>query len=379
VAPQRIPPSRPPFTPAFCPNAACVWHRARDTTGWRVQRRGARPVQRGPRPTQRFHCRACGRWFCDAAFSGDYWSKKAGLGAQLYPLIIDGKALRQAARTARVSVGAVKRRERQLARQALLHLERALRRLRGRVSGPLELDGLRSFAGSQYEPAEVNTLVASDSGFLFACEPFPLRRSGRMTNRQRVERARREARAGRPDPRARLRSTLAILQTAAELTPPGQRLRLRTDEERDYVAALRRLGLPVEHTRVSSRVRRQSPHHPLWLTNHKHRLLRHVLASLRRETIAQHKTLQGLADRLALVQLWLNMTKGVSERRRDRARTTPAMLADLAAEPRHGAELFAERLFPEREGLRPGLRPRYEGRLARPREKAAPELPRFAA
>lgn len=371
-------PSEKRFQPPFCPNAACAWHTAEETSGWRFQRRGARPVQRSPESTQRFRCTDCGRWFTDSTFSDVYWKKKPGLTERLYPLIVDGKALRQAARTTGVSVSTIKRREEQLARQALLHLERAWRRLRGRLDEPLELDGLRTFAGSQHEPAEINTLVASASGFLLACTPFPIRRSGRMTARQKVERRRREARDGRPDPRARRQSVTELLSAALALPAPHHRLRLRSDKEPDYVQAVRRLERLVQHTRVSSHVRRQTSHHPLWLTNHKHRLLRHVLASLRRETIAQHKTLQGLAERLALVQLWLNFTKGVSERRRDRARTTPAMLLGLSRRPVGGA-LFAERLFPVRERLGPRLRPIYDGRLDRVGLRPDARLPRYAA
>jgi hypothetical protein len=366
------------FTPPFCPNPVCRWHTAADTRGWRVQRRGARAVQRSSRPTRRFRCPDCRRWFCDAAFSLDYWKKKPGLAPRILPLIVDGKALRQAARTLGVGPSTVKRHERQLARQALLHLDRALRQMRRRLAEPVELDGLRSFAGSQYEPAEVSTLLASGSGFLLACDPFPLRRSGAMTPRQKQERRRREARLGRPDPRARRRSVAQLLQLALDLTPPQLPLHLRTDEEPDYVRVRRTLRRPVLHLRVSARRRRQSPRHPLWLTNHKHRLLRHLLASLRRETIAHHKTLQGLAERLALVQLWLNHTKGVSERRADRARTTPAMLLGLADRPLSAAALFAERLFPERERLAAWLRLRYEGRLVRPGERPGPAVPRFA-
>lgn len=344
-----------------------------------MQRRGARPVQRSHRPTQRFRCSTCRRWFCDATFSLDYWKKRPGLGPRILPLIVDGKALRQAARTLRVGPSTVKRHERELARQALLHLERARRRLRHQLGEPIEIDGLRSFAGSQFEPVEITTLLASNSGFLLACDPFPLRRSGSMTPRQKVERRRREALHGRPDPAARRQSVARLLHLALDLTPPDQPLRLRSDDEPDYVLVRRTLLHPILHVRVSSRRRRQDPRHPLWLTNHKHRLLRHLLASLRRETIAHHKTLQGLSERLALVQLWLNYTKGVSERRISRARTTPAMLAGLAAAPLGGANLFAARLFPQREGLGHDLQLRYEGRLVRPGEAPAPANPRFAA
>lgn len=369
-----------PFRPPFCPHPDCPWHVATDRSGWRVQRRGARPVQRSRKPVQRFRCTTCGTWFCDAAFTTDYWRKIAGLLPRVYPLLADGPALRQAARILRLSVTTIRRVERRLAQQALLlHLgdERALA---GRLTEPLVLDGQRSLAGSRYEPAETYFVFTTEAGFCLELRAFGLRRSGRMSARQKQIRDAREARLGRPDPRARRRIHAATLRRLAALVPAEHPLELRSDEETDFLPAIRALAAtrPVRHVTVSSTARRDT-RNPLWMINHKHRLQRHCLASHRRQTIAAHKTLAGLQDRQFLHRCWLNHTKGVSERTAGGRRTTPAMRLGIDDRPRSGGSLFRRRRFPRREGLPGKLRALYEGRVrGRPRERVRPTLHRIA-
>jgi len=373
------PPSRR-FQPPFCPHPGCPWHTATDRTGWRVQRRGARPVQRSPRPVQRFRCATCGHWFCDAAFSTDYWRKIAGLLPRVYPLLADGPALRQAGRILRLSVTTIRRVERRLAQQALLQHLADERALAGRLTEPLVIDGQRSFTGSRYEPAETYGVFTAEAGFCLELRSFGLRRSGSMSARQKALRAARDELLGRPDPRARRRIHATALKRLAALVPAGHPLELRSDEETDFVPAIRALAAtrPVRHVTVSSRARRDS-RNPLWMINHKHLLQRHCLASHRRQTIAAHKTLAGLQDRQLVSRCWLNHTKGVSERTAAGRRTTPAMKLGLSARPRSGHSLFARRRFPNRDGLPEDWRALYEGRLkARPRARVSLTLHRFA-
>jgi len=379
--PRRpVVPSRRRFRPPFCPHPDCPWHTATDRTGWRVQRRGARPVQRSPKPVQRFRCSTCGTWFCDAAFTTDYWRKIAGLLPRVYPLIADGPALRQAGRMLRLSVTTLRRVERRLAQQALLQHLADERALAGRLTEPLVLDGQRSFTGSRYEPAETYGVFTAEAGFCLELRSFGLRRSGSMSARQKQIRAERDARFGRPDPRARQRIHAAALKRLAALVPPERTLELRSDEETDLVPAIRALAAtrPVRHVTVSSRARRDS-RNPLWMVNHKHKLQRHCLASHRRQTIAAHKTLAGLQDRQLISRCWMNHTKGVSERTAEGRRTTPAMRLGIAARSRSGRSLFGRRRFPKRDGLPEDLRALYEGRLqARPRERVRPTVHRIA-
>jgi hypothetical protein len=373
-------PAHARFRPPFCPHPRCRWHSATDLSAWRFHRRGLRAVQRSRKPVQRFRCLTCGAWFCDAAFTTDYWRKIPGLLPRLYHLLADGPALRQAGRMLRLSPTTVRRVERRLAQQALLlHLAQE-RQLAGRLREPLVIDGQRSFTGSQWEPAETHGVFTAQAGFCLELRSFGLRRSGAMTPRQRAFRAARDARLGRPDPRARRRINAVVLRRLAALVPPEQTLEIRSDEERDYLPGIRALAAvrPVRHVRVSSKVRRDS-RNPLWMANHKHRLQRHCLASHRRETIAAHKTLAGLQDRQLVHRCWMNNTKGVSERTAAGRRTTPAMQLGIARRPLSGRRLFRRRRFPRREGLSASLRALYEGRIkARPHERVSPTRYRFA-
>lgn len=368
----------PPQNPPFCPNPRCRFHDATDLSAWCYQSRGSRRVLRSPRPVRMFSCCSCRRWFCDAAFTIDYWKKKTGVLTQAYRLITDGQALRQAARTIGVAVTTVKRAERQLAKQALLiHLqqERALTAL---LQEPLVLDGARSFAGSQNEPAEVNGIFAAESGFCFEVRAFGLRRSGTMTQRQRELREQRDRRLGRPDPQARRKLVQQALLRLEALFAPKITIELRTDQEPAYAVALKALKRKVRHITVSSTARRDSSN-PLWMINHKHRVQRHCLASWRRETIAHHKNLAGLQDRQLVHRVWLNNTKGVSERRLPERRITPAMRLGLSAQRLSGTELFFRRRFPKRERLPESMRPLYEGTVkARPREVCNPYIHSYA-
>jgi hypothetical protein len=291
-----------------------------------------------------------------------------------------GKALRQIARTLDVSLGTVRRRQRWLARQSLLlHLEQ-VGRLSGRCREWLVLDGLRTFAGSQYEPLDLQTVVGAETGYVWDIEAAPLRRSGAMTRRQRLERARREKRLGQPDPEARRAATEAALSRLWAVRPRGSPLRLRTDREPGYARAIDDVGrrMEVVHETTSSRRRRDS-RNPLWRVNHLHRLMRHSLSNQKRETLAFSKRLGGLLDRALTYLVWHNNTKGLSERSRRRAAETPAMRLGLDTRARRGEELFAWRRFPLRSGLTKPFRALYEASTrARPLERVVVERLRYA-
>ena len=376
---SAAPHDRPPFKPPFCPWPECAFHDSVDIATWRCHRRGARRVQRSARPNLRFRCLSCGRSFCQSAFDGTYWSKRPEVVARVYRPLCEGQALRQIARTLRYSLTTVRRAQRWLARQALLrHLE-VLRRLAGNVREPAALDGARAITGSTFEMVEINTLVLVHSGLVLDLTPFGIRRTGRMSASQRRERRRREARLGRPHPRARSRAAHRSLEQLAALVPPNQVLEIRTDEDPAYRPALRAVRRRVHHVTVSSRARRDESN-PLWQLNHKHRLLRHMLACLKRQTIAQCKTLAGLSDRLLVARLWLNATKGVSERSAPRSRLTPLMKLGLAERPLTGRDLLAVRRFPRRERLPEEWRVVYEGRVTgRPHELVRPYVHNAAA
>jgi len=377
---QRIPaPSSVP-RPRFCPRRDCPAHRLAPGERFRCHRRGSRINAKRGDTVVVYYCLHGHHYFSSSAFTNDYWHHHTGLLPAVFRGLCEGQSGRQLARTLGVPQGTIARRERRLARQALLILLRQQRGLEGRLQEDVVLDGLRTFAGSQYEPLDLNTLVTARSGFVLDLAAAPLRRSGSMSEQQRRRRAERDERLGRPDPKIRRTVTRRSLRLLLRLVPHGRTVGLRTDEERDYARALADLGHPpaLAHRTVSSR-RRRDTSNPLWRVNLLHSKMRHGLKSHARETLGFHKRLTGLLDRALLFVIWNNCTKGISERSARRARITPAMLLGLADRPLDGHDLFAERLFPDREGLPEAWRAVYEGRIvARPREPMTRRVPRFA-
>jgi len=363
----------PGFKPPFCPYENCPAHQRRARRrGWRPRVKEHRRIARPPHRVTRYTCPECGRTFSDSRFSLDYRCRIAGLAVVVFRLVNEGQSLRQVARSARVSLGAVRGAVRRLGAQCLLlHLE-LLREIDPLLLSHAQLDGFRTFAASQHEPLDLNTLILPN-GFFVDVDPAPLRRSGRMTPRQRHEREERERRLGRPDPRARERSTERILRRWLALLPEKVRPVLATDEEPAYGRVIRRLERKVIHRTVSSRARRDDPSHVLWRTNHEHRLLRHARADHKRETLSFAKRLWGLLDRIWIHVAWRNLVKGISERNRNKARTTPAMRLGIRSRPCRPEEMFRRRRFPGIVGLPRELEPVYLGAVrARPRETVRP-------
>ena len=376
--PGTVPANVLHFVPPHCPNPECEHHLDPEPVrGWYYSR-GLRRVRRKPGVVAQFSCRSCGRWFRSSAFGPDYWKKLPGLQHKIYNQKANGCGQRQCARVLGVSLTTVRRRTRELARQCLLYHVVQRQRLERRLDEPVALDGLRDCAGSQYEPLDLHTPIATKSGFLLDLNLAPLRRSGTMTARQKVVREERDQRLGRPEARAREKRAAEIFRRLDRLFPADRPWTLVTDEEPDYARAL--AALPpgrVEHKTVSSRARRDA-RNPLRAVNALHGYMRHAMRDVVRETIAFAKTAVGLLDRAWIFLVIRNNTKGLSERTAEQSRRTPAMVLGLARRPLHGRALFARRLFPRRVGLPPELESAYRGTLrARPNENVKPYIYRF--
>lgn len=374
---RELPDAVRDFEPPYCPNEDCEHHLHRGTpAAWPWEGRGVRRIERAPYWVRQLRCRTCGRWFRSSVFGYDYWKKVAGLGFRIHNLLHDGDGLRQAARKLRRGETTVRWHVRLLAKQSVLfHLEQR-RALAQQLHEPIALDGLRSFAGSQYEPLEVNTPVAVETGYLLDLNAFGLRRSGTMRPDQRVRRAQRDERFGRPDPRGREKTVTEVLARLLEL---ADHLALRTDEDQDYATAVAKFPGRIVHTTVSSRARRDA-NNPLWKVNCLHGWSRHALRALVRETIAFAKSSAGLLDRLWIFLVARNNTKGIRERTAEGRRTTPAMRLGLSRQRLHARALFGRRRFPRRTGLPVELEAAYRGTFrARPDENVRPFLHRFVS
>ena len=330
-------PQAPPFGPATdCPFHTC-------SRGWRFVRSGFFTRQRPPWRVQRYRCCHCHRNFSDQTFRTTYWLRRPELLIPVFRNLLGCSCFRQIARELDVSPSTIATHAARLGRHCLLFHE--LHRPRGPLTEPLVLDGFISFEYSQYHPTAFHLAVGADSHFLYGFTDSELRRSGRMTRHQRRRRAQLEARLGRPDPRSTEHEVATLLGIVAAAP---QTLELRSDDHRDYPRALAQLShLTVRHHVTSSR-RPRTPLNPLFPVNLLDLLIRHSGANHKRETIAFSKRRQSAAERLAVLMVWRNHLKWVSERHH---RDTPAMRLGLGERPLPVREVLRERLFPARCGL----------------------------
>lgn len=321
--------------PPFCPNPHCPCHRA--AARWRYVRAGFHVRRAEPQRIQRYRCCHCRRHFSDQTFRTTYWLKRPELLEPLAQGLVAGSAFRQLARAFGCSPQTVALASARLGRHALLWHQ--LTRPAEPEREPLVLDSFQSFEHSQYSPTLFHLVGGQDSHFFHGFTDSELRRSGRMSRRQKRRRAALEAEFGRPDPRSIEHQVTALLAT---VLPRPARLTLHTDEHTDYPRALANLAhLRVTHHTISSRAARTS-RNPLFAVNLFDLLIRHCSANHRRETIAFSKRRQSAAERLWLLLMWRNFGKWFSERQHD---ATPAMRAGVASRRLDMHELLARRLF----------------------------------
>ena len=326
------------FTPPFCPNAACAHHR--DPTGWTPQSHGTFRRRAPPHVIRRFRCPQCRRCFSTQTFDTTYFLKRPELQQPLMEALTACTALRQASRVLHCHVSTLQRQASRLGRHCLL-----FEQSRKPVSPPQEalvLDGFVTFEYSQYWPFELNLLVGESSHFVYGFTDSELRRSGRMTTAQKRKRARLEEIHGKPSPAATRDAVRALLLLAA---PEPASLRVLSDEHRAYPQAMKKLAHSIQHETVSSR-RCRTRNNLLFAVDLLDLLVRHGSANHKRETIAFSKRRQGALERMAVLHVWRNRQKRVSERKPDSP--TPAMLLNLETHPLGPEEVLHRRLFPSR-------------------------------
>lgn len=345
------------FQPPFCPRRDCPDHTRREP-GYRYRRHGSYPDRRGRR-TPRYRCGACGKTFSRRAFSVAYFLKRRELLIPIARGLLAGSAHRQLARSLGCAPSTVTRLSARLGRHSILLLARALKELKTGLLEPVVLDHFESFEFSQDFPFGIATAVGADSWFVYALDPAPHRRSGRLSPFQRQRLAGRPPRIARGGYQGSTRRILdRLLPLVAEDRPP---LRLRGDGHPAYPLAVgrhpRRRRIRLEQFPDPARGPKGSPRSQAALRRDRamfpvdtlHGLLRHSQAAHRRETIAFGRRLNALMERLFLFAVWRNFIKGRSERKPDPS--TPAMRLGLAREPWSWARVLSRRQFADRVGL----------------------------
>jgi hypothetical protein len=214
------------------------------------------------------------------------------------------------------------------------------RHLTRQASPPADIaiDGFVTFEFSQNFPFEHLLAVDTATSFIDHFTDAPLRRSGRMTPRQKHRRQELEMLFGRPPTRA---VEFATEELVGQALRGAVRAVVRSDEHQAYRRALRRVACQIEHRTISSRALRDH-RNPLFEINALDSFLRHSSANHRRETIAASKRRQASSERLAVFMVYRNFVKW---RHENRPGATPAMLRGIVSRALTAREILVRRLF----------------------------------
>jgi hypothetical protein len=343
------------FKPPFCPRRKCPEHLRRDPGGYRCVPRGSySTLQQQNIP--RFRCLTCRRSFSRQTFATSYYLKRAHLLAPIAAGIVAGSAHRQIARSLLCAPSTVTRQSARLGRHGMLLLARGLEHLAGRLQETIVIDHFETFEFTQDFPLGVATAVGSKSWFMYAIDPAPHRRGGRLSDEQK---RRLEKRPSRNLKGGYEGSTRRLLDVLSPLPKSGEPLPLVADGHQAYRDAVADRKAPPE-VRLSSfpnpkrgpkgsrRTREAIERdHSMFPVDLLHMLMRHSLAHHRRETIAFGRRLNALMERFFLMCVWRNFVKGRSERKPDAS--TPAMHLGLVEAPWRWPCVLHRRLFFARE------------------------------
>lgn len=325
-----------------CPRSTCRSHR--------VVRSGfsAPVISSSERRRQRYACGACGKRFSDNFQLFGYRLKKSdpALNYKIFTLCLHGLSNRAIARLHFLSPNCVRRRIERLAQRALDFQAEKMSMLTIREA--ICFDGLENFAGSQYDPNNIQQAIGRDSLFIYDFNFAGMNRKGRTSPWQKLRLQQIVDEHGRFDPKAIRRATKIILQRLLEKRIPNEPLQLLSDEHFLYRHAIADLPNPkdIEHTTISSKACRNFQN-ILFSVNHADLMIRQQLGAFARETISFSKTAGAMCQKYALYLVYKNylvpqFTKK-HVRRPEAHEQSPAQRLAIADRILRFADIFAER------------------------------------
>jgi len=341
--------------PPFCPNPQCEFHHPEA-----VKKAHIAPFRYYNSYTtlvagtlDRFKCKACGRTFTERIFLLDYYTKKTLSYQEFHRAVSCGESLSAMAKHQHCSVASAQNRLERLSRNSLLFHVDCLSTLT--LTGGLTADGFESFDGSQYHPNNINILVGTDSQFLYGFTHATLRRKGRMTDAQKVQREKIEH-TFKPPRQTLLKAFTELLELMPTLwnrtTLPS--LEFRTDEHRVYPRALQLIAVLREamqdgtftHKTYSSKAPRNISNE-LFPVNYMDREFRKDLAAYHRESVCFVRNVANGLARLMCYVMYHNYQKEFRIHWGKKRTVVHAVMAGVPEEKiREGlGKLYRERLF----------------------------------
>lgn len=266
------------------------------------------------------------------------------MNAKIFSYLKFGVSNREIARHLKTSEHLVRIRYRKLLKWSLIKQTELTQGLK--IDEPLVYDGLEAFAGTQYDPNNIQQAIGKNSLFIYDFNFAPLNRKGMMSPRQKRVRRVMEEKEGRYSPRAIRTSSAEILarlyDKRADLSKP---LILFSDQHFQYRRAIQQdlKGLNIQHITISSKDFRNYKN-CLFCVNHADLLIRQHIGAFSRETISFAKKHSRMVGKYALFMVWKNFFRPqfVKPHKRNPASNlnTPAMALGLTKAPLEFHEFF---------------------------------------
>ncbi len=246
-------------------------------------------------------------------------------------------ANRQIARDLKVNPVTIDRIIARMARHCYLFHTKSLQK----VPPPkkIGIDGFVTFENSQYYPFHHHNAVETETDFFIYFTDSEVRRSGTMTEKQKIRREQLEKLFGKPDPQAVRKDVAHLL----EVTLKSQLYAVvHSDAHQSYPRAIRECDCEIDHVVTSSKDHRDNRNY-LWPINLLDSLIRHSSSNHKRETIAWSKRRQSSADRLIIFLIWRNYMK--VRREKNQKGLSPAMARGMVDHRLTVREIFSSRIF----------------------------------
>ena len=325
------------WKPPFCPNAKCQhhtrhllpYHRRRQSAAW-FQYKGWRTTACAGR-YHRCRCKSCGHYFCERTFHIDFRTHRTVRYQDLVADLCSRVSLRATHRNRGISPSVTRNRIGRLARNSIA-LHCAMRTFLDTPENFIA-DGFVSFETSQYYPSNLHIAIGENSEYLYTMDHVTIRRTGRMSKRQKLRQAQLEA-VYKPDSRGLTRSFTRVMDTVAHQLdhwfPPGTQrpprqpvLELVTDEKLEYEVAISSCpGMHRQMAQTNITWQRINSHHnrgpggPMFAMDNFDRELRKDIGAYVRESVTFRRNVSNAMESNHVYRLYHNFFK--EYRSRDR-------------------------------------------------------------
>lgn len=256
---------------------------------------------------QRLKCPGCGLRCTDNVHKIHYrlQHKDPALNSRVFDLCMLGVSNRKISRLLDISEHSVRIRLGRLSQKALEFHHNISADLR--IREPVAYDGLENFAGSQYDPNNINQVVGRNSLFIYDFNFASMNRKGRTSPWQKRRLRHTVKTQGQYNPKNIRIATADILKRIYERRDETSPMHLLSDEHFQYRRVLKEdLKLThLVHQTVSSKACRNYQN-ILFSVNHADLLIRQNIAAFARETISFSKTAGRMCQRYALFMVHKN-------------------------------------------------------------------------